>query len=216
MNFFKKILKAVLVKCGNIYFFHKDMELINLFTKEEDECAFDEIINRYIDKIYSLVFRITKNKEMTEDVVQEIIVTLSQKLETFRGDSSFSTWLYRISTNAALMKLRSEKKYVNNQVIEDNNIFDENKIGTYVPKDSSKRPDTFYMRKEAGEVFDNALNNLPESYRIIIHLKDIEGFSYIEIADILEISVQAVKSRIHRARLLLRESLSEYFTEWSN
>ena len=216
MNFFKKILKIVLVKCGNIYYLHKDKELIDLYSAEKDECAFDEIINRYIDKIYSLVYRITKNKEMTEDVVQEIIVTLSQKIETFRGESSFSTWLYRISTNAALMKLRAEKKYLNDQVIEESNIFDENKIGTYVPKDSSQRPDTFYMRKEAGEVFENALNELPESYRIIIHLKDIEGFSYSEIAEILEISVQAVKSRIHRARLLLRESLSEYFTEWSN
>ena len=215
MNFFKKFLKIVLVKCGNIYYLHKDNELIDLFIKEEDECAFDEIINRYIDKIYSLVFRITKNKELTEDVVQEIIVTLSQKLETFRGESSFSTWLYRISTNAALMKLRSEKKYVNDQVIEENNVFEENRIGSYVPKDTSKSPDTYYMRKEAGEVFEKALNDLPESYRIIIHLKDIEGFSYNEIADILEISVQAVKSRIHRARLLLRESLSDYFTEWS-
>jgi len=215
MNFFKKILKIMLVKCGSIYYFHNDKELIDLFINEGDECGFDEIVNRYIDKIYSLVFRITKNKEMTEDVVQEIIVTLSQKLDTFRGESSFSTWLYRISTNAALMKLRSEKKYINDQVIEDNISFDDDNFGTYVPKDTSKSPDTFYMRKEAGEVFDNALNNLPESYRIIIHLKDIEGFSYSEIADILEISVQAVKSRIHRARLLLRESLSDYFTEWS-
>lgn len=216
MNYFKKILKTLLVKCGNIYILHNDKELIDIFINDKDECAFDEIVNRYIDKIYSLVFRITNNRETTEDVVQEIIVTLSQKLETFRGESSFSTWLYRISTNAALMNLRSEKKFATDQVIDENNIYEECRIGSYVPKDSSKRPDTFYMRKEAGEVFENALNNLPESYRIIIHLKDIEGFSYNEIADILEISVQAVKSRIHRARLLLRESLSEYFTEWSN
>jgi len=216
MNFFKKIAKSVLAKCGKIYFLHDDNDLIQLFINERDECAFDEIVNRYIDKIYSLVFRITKKKEMTEDVVQEIIVTLSQKLESFRGDSSFSTWLYRISTNAALMSLRSEKKYVSNQVIDENSTFDDFKIGSYVPKDSSKSPDTFYMRKEAVEVFDKALNNLPESYRIIIHLKDIEEFSYNEIADILDISVQAVKSRIHRARLMLRESLSDYFTEWSN
>ena len=73
-----------------------------------------------------------------------------------------------------------------------------------------------WKKAEAGEAFDSVLSNLPESYRIIIHLKDFEGFSCSEIADILKISVQAVKSRIHRARLLLRESLSDYFTEWSN
>ena len=216
MNIFKKLLKNVLVKCGNIYILHDDNELISLFKKYNDDCAFDELVNRYVDKIYSLSFRITKNKELTEDVVQEIIVTLSQKLDTFRGDSSFSTWLYRISTNAALMKLRSEKKYLHDLNLDDNNSFNENHNYSYVPKDSTNRPDDSYLRKEATEVFENALSQLPESYRIVVHLKDIEGFSYFEISEILQISVQAVKSRLHRARLMLRDSLAEYFSEWSN
>ncbi len=216
MNIFKKLLQSVLIRCGNLYSFHSDKKLINLYIHKNDECAFDELVNRYIDRIYALCFRITKNKEITEDVVQEIFVTLSQKLHTFRAESSFSTWLYRISTNAAFMKLRKEKRH-NNEVISDDINFSEsnNKKFTYVIKDSSKRPDNLILRKEAEQVFNNALNKLPETYRLVIHLKDIDGFSYSQIANILETSTQAVKSRIHRARLVLREDLSEYFNEWS-
>ena len=147
--------------------------------------------------------------------MQEIFVTLSLKLDTFRAESSFSTWLYRISTNAALMKLRKEKKHNIEGLSEDINFSEDDvKSFKYVAKDSSKRPDTYLLKKEAEEVFNQQLNNLPETYRIVIHLKDIDGFSYNQIADILDISTQAVKSRIHRARLVLRDNLSDYFNEW--
>jgi len=216
MNIFKKLLQSVLIRCGNLYNFQNDEKLINLYIQEKDECAFDELVNRYIDRIYSLCFRITKNKEITEDVVQEIFITLSQKLHTFRAESTFSTWLYRISTNAALMKLRKEKRH-NNEVISDDVNYSENNNNnfTYIAKDSSKRPDVFLLRKESENEFNNALNKLPETYRLVIHLKDIDGFSYSQIANILEITTQAVKSRIHRARLELRNELSDYFHEWS-
>lgn len=215
MNIFKKLLKSVLVRCGNLYSYQSDKKLIDLYINKNDECAFDELVNRYIDRIYALCFRITKNKEITEDVVQEIFVTLSLKLDTFRAESSFSTWLYRISTNAALMKLRKEKKHNIEGLSEDINFSEDGvKSFKYVAKDSSKRPDTYLLKKEAEEVFNQQLNNLPETYRIVIHLKDIDGFSYNQIADILDISTQAVKSRIHRARLVLRDNLSDYFNEW--
>lgn len=216
MNIFKKLLQSVLIKCGNLYTFHSDNKLIELYLKKDDDCAFDELVNRYIDRIYALCFRITKNKVLTEDVVQEIFITLSQKLGSFRAESSFSTWLYKISTNASLMKLRKEKRHMNEEMVEDTRFIDNNgKNYSYVASDTSKSPDKFLMRKEAGEIFNDALNELPETYRIIIHLKDIEGLSYNQISDILEISVQAVKSRIHRARLILRKNLSDYFNEWS-
>lgn len=217
MNIFKKLLQSVLVRCGNLYSFHSDKKLINIYLESNDECAFDELVNRYIDRIYALCFRITKNKEITEDVVQEIFVTLSQKLHTFRAESSFSTWLYRISTNAALMKIRKEKRHNSEEISED--IYYDNsdtKKYVYIAKDSSKRPDDYILKKEAEQAFNTALNELPETYRLVIHLKDIDGFSYNQIANILDISTQAVKSRIHRARLVLRENLSEYFEEWSN
>ena len=164
MNIFKKLLKSVLVRCGNLYSYQSDKKLIDLFINKKDECAFDELVNRYIDRIYALCFRITKNKEITEDVVQEIFVTLSLKLDTFRAESSFSTWLYRISTNAALMKLRKEKKHNIEELAEDIN-FSEDAVKSfkYIAKDSSKRPDTYLLKKEAEEVFNQHLNNLPEA-----------------------------------------------------
>jgi len=216
MNIFKKLLQSVLVRCSNLYSFHSDKKLIKLYIDKNDECAFDELVNRYIDRIYALCFRITRNKEITEDIVQEIFVTLSQKLHTFRAESSFSTWLYRISTNAAFMKLRKEKRHINEQISDDISFTENNnKKFSYVAKDSSKRPDNFILKKEAEQVFNKALNKLPETYRLVIHLKDIDGFSYSQIANILDISTQAVKSRIHRARLVLRDDLSDYFNEWS-
>lgn len=216
MNFFKQVLKTLLVKCSSIYILHSDKELIDLYIKSSDECAFEEIFNRYIDKIYSLAFRITRNNHLTEDIVQEIFIILSQKLDTFRGDSSFSTWLYRISTNAALMRLRSEKKHIAQVSVDDNLPYDESGSirPRFIAKDWANVPDVFFFKKEAIEVLEKTLNELPETYKLVIHLKDVEGFSYIEIADILEISVQAVKSRIHRARLMLRDELSNYFSEW--
>ena len=172
-------------------------------------------MNRYIDRIYALCFRITKNKEITEEVVQEIFITLSQKLHTFRGESSFSTWLYRITTNASFMKIRKEKRHNNEEISDDVNYSESNTKFAYVIKDSSKRPDKFVLNKEAEKEFNNALNKLPETYRLVIHLKDIDGLSYSEIANILDTTTHAVKSRIHRARLMLRKELSEYFNEWS-
>ena len=215
MNIFKKLLQSVLVRCGNLYNFQSDEKLIKIYIDEIDECAYDELVNRYIDRIYALCFRITKNKEITEDVVQEIFITLSQKLHTFRAESSFSTWLYRISTNAALMKLRKEKRHNIETIAEDVNYNEDNNKFSYIVEDSSKRPDDYYLSKEAEQEFNNALNKLPETYRLVIHLRDIDGFSYNEIANILETTTQAVKSRIHRARLILRKELSVYFNEWS-
>ena len=215
MNIFKKLLQSVLVRCGNLYNFQSDEKLIKIYIDEIDECAYDELVNRYIDRIYALCFRITKNKEITEDVVQEIFITLSQKLHTFRAESSFSTWLYRISTNAALMKLRKEKRHNIETIAEDVNYNEDNNKFSYIVEDSSKRPDDYYLSKEAEQEFNDALNKLPETYRLVIHLRDIDGFSYNEIANILETTTQAVKSRIHRARLILRKELSVYFNEWS-
>ena len=215
MNIFKKLLQSVLIRCGNLYNFQNDEKLINIYIDDNDECAYDELVNRYIDRIYALCYRITKNKEITEDVVQEIFITLSQKLHTFRAESTFSTWLYRISTNAALMKLRKEKKHNIETISEDVNYTEDNNTFSHVIEDSSKRPDDYYLSKEAEQEFNNALNKLPETYRLVIHLRDIDGFSYNEIANILETTTQTVKSRIHRARLILRKDLSDYFNEWS-
>lgn len=213
MENLKSLIKAVLAKCGKIYRFHEDEELVNIYVQTEDECAFEQLFERHLDSVYAIVYRILRNSHDTEDVVQDIFVTLSQKLSGFRKESSFTTWLFRISTNAALMKIRNNRKLSNNYTFEDSRNYEEIKEtgNTYLHNTGNQRPDHKALRKEKAQILEEAIQQLPESYRIVIHLRDIEGMTYDEISKILDISLQAVKSRIHRARMVLRTKLSYYF-----
>lgn len=147
---------------------------------------------------------------------QEVFLTLSKKLGTFRGDSKFSSWLYRVTANASYMYLRSQKKHINDISLDNYTPYDEKGtlMGRIMYKDWSSRPDIINFNKEAVEIIEKAIDELPESYRTVFHLRDIEGFSNDETSEILEISVPAVKSRLNRARLFLRDRLSDHFHEW--
>ena len=194
-----------------------DEKLVELFISSNDENAFEEIVNRYCDKIYRLAFRITRDHHSAEEVLQEVFLTLINKIHTFRGESKFSSWLYRVTANASYMHLRAEKKYENDVSLEDYVPYDENGtlMGRIKIKDWSDRPDKVLLSKEAMEIIERAINELPEPYRVVFHLRDIEGFSNEEVSEILGLSVPALKSRLHRARLFLRDKLSDYFYEWS-
>lgn len=194
-----------------------DEKLIELFTSSNDENAFEEIINRYCDKIYKLAFRITRDHHSAEEVLQEVFLTLLKKIGTFRGESKFSSWLYRVTANAAYMHLRAEKKYESDVSLEDYVPYDENGTlkGRIKVKDWSDRPDKALLSKEAMEIIEKAVDELPEPYRVVVHLRDIEGLSNEEVSVLLGLSVPALKSRLHRARLFLRDKLSDYFYEWS-
>ncbi|MCZ6865224.1 MAG: sigma-70 family RNA polymerase sigma factor, partial [Candidatus Dadabacteria bacterium] len=178
--------------------------------------AFNEIVSRYANKIYGFALRITRNSSDAEEVFQEVFLTLTKKLDTFRGESKFSSWLYRITVNATYMYLRSQKKHESNISLENYYPYDEKGtlMGRVMAKDWSSRPDIIIFSNEALKIIDKSINELPESYRTVFHLKDVEGLSNEEVADILEISIPAVKSRLHRARLFLRDRLSDYFHEW--
>ena len=193
-----------------------DEELVNLYTANGDERAFEEIINRYMDKIYGFALRTTRNPSDAEEVFQDVFLTLSKKLHTFRGESKFSSWLYRVSMNTSYMYLRSHKKHDNNLSLDSYAPYDENGtlMGKIQNKDWSSRPDIAIFSKEATEIIENAINKLPESYRAVFHLRDIEGLTNEEVAHALDITIPAVKSRLHRGRLFLRDRLSDYFYEW--
>lgn len=194
-----------------------DEKLIELFTSSNDEKAFEEIVNRYGDKIYGLALRITRNHHSAEEVLQEVFLSLINKIHTFRGESKFSSWLYRVTANASYMYLRAQKKYENDVSLEDYVPYDENGtlMGRIKVKDWSDRPDEALLSKEAMEIIERAINELPEPYRVVFHLRDIEGFSNEEVSVVLGLSVPALKSRLHRARLFLRDKLSDYFYERS-
>ncbi len=142
--------------------------------------------------------------------------TLIKKLHTYRGESKFSSWLYRVTANASYMMLRSEKKYEYDLSLEDYVPYD-NKgtlMGRMHHKDWSSRPDIVIYVKEALKILEKAVDELPEVYRVVFYLRDIEGLTNEEVAEVLDISVPATKSRIHRSRLYIRDKVSDYFYEW--
>jgi RNA polymerase sigma-70 factor, ECF subfamily len=130
--------------------------------------------------------------------------------------SKFSTWLYRVTINASIMHIRLEKRHEINLSLENYVPYDEegSLMGRIVDKDWGNRPDIIIFSKEAMEVLDHAISELPENYRIVFQLRDIIELSNEEISEILGISKGAVKSRLHRARLYLRDKISDYFYEW--
>jgi RNA polymerase sigma-70 factor, ECF subfamily len=190
-----------------------DEELVRSFVEDHDEGTFNEIVNRYGDKIYRTALRITHNTSDAEDVLQEVFITLIEKLDTFHEGSKFSTWLYRVAANASFMHLRTEKKKHKNEVsLEEYASYNDDGILKRVEmKDWSNRPDEVLQSKEAMEIIEGAVNELPLAYRVIFHLRDVEGLTNHEISKILGLSLPNVKSRIHRARLYLRGKLSDYF-----
>lgn len=193
-----------------------DEELVKTYLRTGDSAAFNEIISRYADRVYGFALRITQNTSDAEEVFQEVFLILTKKLDTFRGDSKFSSWLYRVTANSAYMFMRSQKKHENNLSLEGYSPYDEEGtlMGKIMYKDWSSRPDIIIFNKEAIKLIEESINELPESYRAVFHLRDLEGLTNEEVADVLEISVPAVKSRLHRARLFLRDKLSDHFYEW--
>jgi RNA polymerase sigma-70 factor (ECF subfamily) len=201
---------------GPLYEYHDlpDEELVRMFVEERDEDAFNEIANRYGEKVFRLALRITHSTHIADEVLQEVFLTLVEKLDSFREESTFSTWLYRVATNASLIQIRNRNKHGKAISLDDYVPYNEKgMLSEILLKDWSYSPDEIFAGKEGMEVIERAIDELPEKYRIVFHLRDIEGLSNEEVGEILGLSISAVKSRIHRARLFLRDSLSEYFYE---
>lgn len=193
-----------------------DEELIKLFTREKNEEAFNEIVERYTDIIYRLALKITRNHSDAEVVLQEVFLTLIEKVSTFLEQSKFSTWLYRITVNTSLMYLRAEKRYKSNVSLDDYVPYDEDgSLKGVEIKDWSNTPDEAITSNETIEIIEKAVSEIPEIYRVVFHLRDVEGLTNQEVAEVLGLSLPAVKSRIVRARFFLRDKLSDFFYEWN-
>lgn len=194
----------------------KDEMLVKYFVDSQNEEAFTELVNRYSDKVYRLAYRITGNPDDAEEVLQEVFIILVEKLGTFRQESRFSTWLYRVAANASYMYLRGGKKDKQNQVsFDDYKPYNDHGVLEGVQdKDWSEIPDYKLVSLEGTQLIEKAIDELPEEYKIVFHMKDVEGMTSKEIAKVLGLSLPAVKSRVLRARLFLRDKLSDYYTEW--
>jgi len=179
-------------------------------AKQGDRRALAELVNRYSERIYNLALRMLRRREDAEDVLQETFLTVVEKLHTFDVRSSFFTWIYRIATNACLMRLR--KKKVTFQQISDDPEFQES-IESRVFIDWSQDPSIQVFNGEVKQKLDEAINSLSDIYRSVFILRDIEELSIKETSAILNITEENVKIRLRRARQFLRDALSDYFEE---
>jgi RNA polymerase sigma-70 factor, ECF subfamily len=187
-----------------------DLELVNGFRSGNNAC-FVEIVDRYSQKAHNLALRITRNQEDAEEILQDVFVTVFNKIDKFEGKSAFSSWLYRITVNTAFMKLRKRKQSPAVSLEEISQGVQENWVGT-----RSDNADTNYIssRHELREALERAINRLPDEYKVIFVLRDVDGLSNQEVGDILNLSVPAVKSRLHRSRLMLRKKLQKFYEDY--
>ncbi len=179
-------------------------------AKQGDKAALSQLVHKYSERVYNLALRILRNREDAEDVLQETFLTVIEKIHTFDGRSSFFTWVYRIATNASLMRLR--KKKVVFQQLNDNPDFQES-VESRVFIDWSQDPSVNVYDEEVKKKIDEAINKLSDIYRGVFILRDIEGLSIKETSEILQITEENVKIRLRRARQFLRDYLSDYFEE---
>jgi len=187
-----------------------DADLVDALRRE-DEGAADLLVERYGDRVYRLGLRITGSREDAEEVAQDALWTAARKIGTFKGDSAFGSWLYRIAANAAYMKLRARKAKAREVAIEDViPPFDEDGVHFEPMDDWSSRVDEQALQHELRDVLQNAIDELPADYRTALVLHDVEGLSNPDIAETLGISLPAVKSRVHRSRLFVRQKLAGY------
>lgn len=177
-------------------------------AKAGDVSAFEELVNRYETKIFRLGMNITQNREDAEDVMQDAFLKSYQNLNRFQGDSRFYTWLVRIAINEALMKLRKRRP---NQFSLDEPVAGEGEPVFHELKDWGPSPEQRFAQTELNEILSRVIGELEPIYRVVFLLRDVEEISTEETAQILGISVAAVKSRLLRARLQLREKLDKYF-----
>lgn len=195
-----------------------DEKLASLYVNDRDDDAYNEIVNRYGEKIFRLAMRITKNPESAEEVLQNVFVKLIEKLGTFREESKLATWIYTVSSNEAFMFLRSKNKSSFKEIsVEEFNNKDSGSAyeGLQIKYDGFG-PDDSAINAQQQEILERAISELHEEYRIVFQLRDVEGLSNQQAADVLGLSLPAVKSRILRARNQLKKKLARYFPEFKD
>jgi RNA polymerase sigma-70 factor, ECF subfamily len=178
-------------------------------AKAGDEEAFSELVRHYDRRVYRMAKQITQNDDDAEDVLQETFLKAYTHLDDFQGNSKFYTWLVRIAVNEALMKLRKRRSDRTVPLDEPIDTGEDEMVREIAVWDEN--PEESYSRDELGEILDQAIQSLKPAYRTVFILRDIEEMSIEETAEALGLSISAVKSRLLRARLQLREKLTRQF-----
>ena len=192
-----------------------DAELVQSLRDAEPRAA-DELVDAYGERIYRLAVQITGLREDAEEVAQDALWTAVRKIDMFKGDAAFGSWLYRITANAAYQKLRARKGRQHELPWEQLLPALDEEGRHFEPMDDwSPRVDEHALQGELREVLTTAIEGLPPDYRTAFVMHDMEGLSNPEITETLGISLPAVKSRVHRSRLFLRQHLADYMTRAS-
>lgn len=191
-------------------------------ARAKDYAAFEILLERYEDKVFRLAFRFVRNESEAKEILQDTFLSVWRKLDTFKGDSLFSSWVYRVAANTALMRLRSQRRHPQISTEDLPPGF----LDGYRPTQAesfghlpspgenwAKRPDEQLQSDELRRHIQAAVDALPELYRTVFLVRDVEGLSTEETAEMLGISVPTVKTRLHRARIALREAIAKYFDQ---
>lgn len=181
--------------------------------KKQDEQSVVDLIDKYQGRIYNLAISILRNEADAEEITQDVFMTVYQKIDSFKGDSAFFSWIYRICVNACLMRLRNRKRTDAVSIEEFMPVFTEEGRHASEIGDWSREVERRVLNRELGDVLRTFIAELSEKYRVVLVLSDVEGLSNEETANILGLTIPAVKSRLHRARLYLRERLEKYLKE---
>ncbi|MBZ0199766.1 MAG: sigma-70 family RNA polymerase sigma factor [Ignavibacteriaceae bacterium] len=176
-----------------------DEEKLIKLAKAGDRKALSELVRNYERTVYNFAFKICRNQEKAENTMQETFLSMIKSLHQFDGNSKLSTWLYRIVTNHCLMEFRKRKHYFV-ELDNDDEFIDDKYVA-----DWDSLPTKSIENAELKTILDNAINKLSPDYRIVFLLRDVEGLSTEETGKVTELSVPAVKSRLHRARAFLRK-----------
>jgi RNA polymerase sigma-70 factor (ECF subfamily) len=190
---------------------HTDGALVDRL-RARDAAALETLMERHSSRVYRVAFGITRSHSEAEEVVQDVFLTLFRKIDMFEGRAALGTWLYRVASNAALIKRRGKRVELEVSLEDCLPTFrdDGHREGdrAMVVADWSSTPESELLSGEARDILDQALERLPEHYRALLVLRDVEELSNEQVAEILEESVSSVKSRLHRARMALREILT--------
>jgi RNA polymerase sigma-70 factor (ECF subfamily) len=184
-----------------------------------DGTALEELMNLYAARVFRLAYSVTRNEADAEEVMQDVFITVFRKHDTFQGRSALASWIYRVTMNAALNKKRGLRAEAGTPLEDLLPAFkaDGHREGdrSWVLADWSQNPDQVLLSAEAKAVVGAALDRLAPHYRAVLVMRDVEGLSNEEVAAVLGESVAMVKSRLHRARMALREQLTRAYASWT-
>jgi RNA polymerase sigma-70 factor (ECF subfamily) len=181
-------------------------------AQEGDVSAFEALVDAHRDRVYGLALRMTRSEADAAEITQDTFLSAYQHLKDFRGDAAFGSWVHRIAANHALMRLRHRRvAQAAEQEIQGPEFTERGSLAEYPQSDWSRDAEEKALDAELGTAIQQATDQLPQGYREVFLLKDVDGLSYEQIAEATGDSIPAIKSRLHRARLALREAIDEFY-----